>query len=277
MKQRYENIKLVAMDLDGTLLAAGKVIAESAVNAIRQGFRSGLHMAIATGRDRDFIVELLTRHNLDSPTSGHTWILISEERYIYFWRDTLVGLEPWNEAVARREGGCLPESQATSERLLPALMELDPDLKRMTHREEGADGIVEFFFSSSGRAQQGEQLFHDAFATSQSELHAVRNGRGVAIRHRSATKGNALRECARHLDIDHSNILAIGDGPNDLSMLDGAFGFLPATVANAAPEVIAAVSRHERGFVASGSVGDGVAEILSQVEDAISREARKRA
>ncbi len=72
-----------------------------------------------------------------------------------------------------------------------------------------------------------------------------------------AHKGAALAKLAAHLGFGIENVMALGDGLNDLTMVrDAGFG---VAVANAVPEVLAAAK-----FVAPSNEDDGVAEAIGR-------------
>lgn len=75
--------------------------------------------------------------------------------------------------------------------------------------------------------------------------------------HPRATKGQALATVAQYLGVRREAVLAIGDGYNDLDML--AFAGLGAVVGNARPE-----ARAVAGYVATASEDAGVAEIIER-------------
>lgn len=77
------------------------------------------------------------------------------------------------------------------------------------------------------------------------------------ITHREVTKGRGLAELCSHLGIRADEVLAVGDGWNDLEMLE--FAGLGAVVANA-PEGLKA----KADYVAAGSHYHGVIEIMEK-------------
>ena len=83
----------------------------------------------------------------------------------------------------------------------------------------------------------------------------------VDVRSVPFTKGLAVSELARHLGINRDAILAIGNGHNDISMLDGGIAGLTGCPANSEPEVIEAVHR-AGGHIAAGNSLAGVIEIM---------------
>ena len=83
----------------------------------------------------------------------------------------------------------------------------------------------------------------------------------VDIRPVPYTKGLALAELARRLAIPPANVLAIGDGHNDLSMLTRGIAGMTGCPANAVPEVMQAVCE-SGGHMADNRSLAGVMEIL---------------
>ncbi|MEI6125409.1 MAG: HAD hydrolase family protein [Pseudomonadota bacterium] len=81
------------------------------------------------------------------------------------------------------------------------------------------------------------------------------------ILHASFSKANVLRHCAEQLGVAAHNIIAIGDGINDISMLNGLVTPLVGCPANASREVIDAVTA-AGGMVADAPAASGTLQIL---------------
>jgi hypothetical protein len=75
--------------------------------------------------------------------------------------------------------------------------------------------------------------------------------------HIEATKGNALAFLAAHFGIKREEVIAVGDGYNDLDMLD--YAGLGVVVANARDEI-----KKFADYVTSAPYGDGVVEVLEK-------------
>ncbi len=94
----------------------------------------------------------------------------------------------------------------------------------------------------------------------------------VDIRTVPFTKGLALGELADHLGVSPAHILAIGNGHNDISMLDGSVAKLTGCPENAEVDVMAVVKR-SGGHIASKRILGGVIEIMdAYLEDKVSSE-----
>jgi HAD superfamily hydrolase (TIGR01484 family) len=81
------------------------------------------------------------------------------------------------------------------------------------------------------------------------------------ILHAAFSKGKVLGKCAELLGVPKGNIIAVGDGVNDITMLDGSVTPLVGCPANASREVIAAV-RAAGGVVAEAASAAGTLHIL---------------
>lgn len=93
-------VRVVAFDLDGTILEPGKIISSEVIKALRSLRDCGVRSVIASGRPVDFQLELLQRYALGAD-SGCFQALVCDERELYV-RDvstTVAGFRPdeeWN-------------------------------------------------------------------------------------------------------------------------------------------------------------------------------------
>jgi HAD superfamily hydrolase (TIGR01484 family) len=104
------------------------------------------------------------------------------------------------------------------------------------------------------------------------ELRVFQFHQEVDIRTVPFTKGLALGELADRLSISAAHVLAIGNGHNDISMLDGSVAKLTGCPSNAEIDVMGVVNQ-VRGHIASRKVLGGVIEILdAYLNDSVSSE-----
>ena len=89
--------------------------------------------------------------------------------------------------------------------------------------------------------------------------------RDVDVRFVPATKGMAVSELARRLDVPREEIMAIGNGQNDISMLDGTVAAMTGCPANSEEGVRATVHR-AGGHLARQRSLFGVLEVLEAYE-----------
>jgi hypothetical protein len=96
---RAADVRLVALDIDGTLLEPDKTIAPELRQSLRELRGRGVELTTASGRPVDFQIELLQRYNLTELFSA----LITDERELYLAEgSSFVPYEEWNQKVRRR-------------------------------------------------------------------------------------------------------------------------------------------------------------------------------
>lgn len=274
-------IRLLALDIDGTLLDSDGHVPEANVRAVARAIDAGVMVVLATGRRFDFARPIFEQ--LPSPLS----LILS------------------NGAVVKTRQG-----ETLVRHLLPRDVARDV-LRRVPHHR--GDASVTF-----DRAREGQVVFevidwehprhHRFFATNRPYLSEVTpledcltedpiqimfsggcaemrlvlgllqssangNGRGrqayevtlteylhrdfslVDVTRAGCSKGAALRELAAQHGITPREVMAVGDNLNDLAMLE--FAGTPVLMANALPELRA------RGWAVTGSNdGAGVAQAI---------------
>ncbi|MFE5321143.1 HAD family hydrolase [Paenibacillus sp. NPDC056579] len=260
-------MRLIAVDLDGTLLGGTSDkygFLPAGVDALRQAVGRSKLAAIVTGRDLPFILELLRREGIVPEQEGWPQLIISEERLIHYLDEhgDYVPETEWNEAVERAERSRFADIVPAVASLLEGkLAEVDAASRRCEGAKEEARGFVEVLFSNADSARAGEAVLADWLRQSGLPYYTVRNVAGVSIRHSTVGKGPVLFRACQMLQVPPGEALVIGDSCNDLSMLDGGFGFKAAVPGNAEEEVKARI-RPPQGYIAAGRYGDGVAEAI---------------
>lgn len=97
------------------------------------------------------------------------------------------------------------------------------------------------------------------------EAAVHRNGTLITIYHKMSGKGNALLEASKELGLKPSEVLAIGDNYNDITMIDGKLGFIGGCVGNA-DDNIKNIVRSGGGYVGNGTAHKGILDIIKQIE-----------
>ncbi|HZC26543.1 MAG TPA: HAD family hydrolase [Actinopolymorphaceae bacterium] len=260
------SVRVVALDLDGTILEPGKVITDQVIDALRSLRERGIRCVTASGRPVDFQLALLDRHGLGAD-SGCFQALITDERELHLCETAAEGArfrpdEEWNDQVHRRwrrlAGTATHWLERAREearrRALPGRIELKLD-------EVEPRGLATIGFDNPESAAVICDWLSDQLVGVEG-LACNRNVTLVQIYDESAGKGNVLARLAKLWLVEPAEVLAIGDTKNDEVMLDGSLGYLAATVANADDDIKTAV-RRSGGYVASGRIGAGVIEALA--------------
>jgi HAD superfamily hydrolase (TIGR01484 family) len=250
-------IKLVVLDLDGTLLDPSGLIDPYTCTVLEKITRDGVVITIATGRPFQRTL-LPLRENQVYPGSTFPQFLICEERDIYELQSGEYYPQLENSELHSQEVKLLP----ISHQLLSRLTEIAPSLEFAVNNSysQQTRGFLELYFVTRTEAEEAVRILVDLSRAT--PLKVVRNGRNVCLRAKSSGKGEALVRLARMMKLELSEIVAVGDSHNDLAML--TCGVRPATTANADEEIRAAVAR-QGGYVAAASHSRGVGEILKHL------------
>ena len=243
------DIRLIALDLDGTLLNSEKKLTPENEAALRRASEAGIEIVPATGRFYggmpDFIRELpfvryaITINGaqvLDTGTGESVYraeIPVADAVRMMEYLDRLpviydCYMDGWGWMTSSMQ------EKAAEYAPTPPVPELKAYL-----RDTGRDvqKVQAFFHDLDLRARTIDELrllFPDAAVTT-----SISNN--MEINHKDAQKGKALAGLVSHLGIDVSETVAFGDDMNDLSMIETAG--IGVAMANAAPDLIKSADR----------------------------------
>lgn len=258
-----EAIRLVAFDLDGTILEGGNRIVPTLLIALRDLASVGICCVTATGRPLDFQLELLARHGM-GPASHVFKALIADERELHVLdeRGAYRPHEEWNAPVRRRWLDLHPIATSWLERgQAEAARQEWPASSHLNGPISAERGLAALSFRHVEHAEMIRAWLQSQIADAAVPIACNRNVREVQLHDIRAGKGAVLAELAQLWGLRPQQMLAIGDSDNDRSMLDGTLGFRCATVANA-DSAIKGLVRAQGGYVAAATGGAGVAEVL---------------
>ena len=268
-------IRLIGIDIDGTLLDGSGAVSESNQQAIEKVVALGVHVALVTGRSYSFarptanhlpteITLIVSNGAVERSMTGKTLarrllprqvakrVLRSMHKYreataLIFDRDDARQLlfESMDWENPNRKGywahnkslidQCTPLEDALTED--PIQVMFNGSVEDMRLLVSSLDGGTDF-----------------AVALTEYE---ERNFSLVDVTAPSATKGCALKWRAEHLGLKRDEVMAIGDNLNDLDMLE--FAGLPVVMGNAVRPL------KERGWFITGShEQSGLADALNQ-------------
>ncbi len=225
-------IRFIAVDIDGTLTFRNRKLDIAGVSALRKAEDSGLPVVLATGNVLAFAETAATLLGTSGPLiaedGGIVFDLTSEREYMLSDRvEADRGL-----AALEREFGPLEQTRSSAARLTGLT------LKRTIEA-----GAAEELFRREGL-----------------DLVAVDSGFAIHFRSPSVNKGNALRKVASLLKVSLVEIAAVGDGPNDIEMLEVAgLSFAVANSDEAVKRVCTYVTKEPHGK----GVAEAVEKILS--------------
>jgi hypothetical protein len=243
-------IRLISTDFDGTLFAEFEnppvPIGLQQLLAALQA--QGTRWVINTGRDMSSLMESLVRSRLSVLPD----YLVLVEREIYVREGAhYVPLTEWNRACTLAHAALFDRVRLD----IPRLAEWINDRFEATVYE---DAFSPFCLIAGDNGDADRIVVHlEDYCRAFPELTVVRNDVYARFSHVGFSKGTALSELARRLEIPAKSVLAAGDHWNDLPMLRRErAGYLvaPANAIDAVKESV----RNQGGFVSDENCGSGV-------------------
>ncbi len=258
-------VRLIALDLDGTVLGPGRHIAPAAHEALRAAEAAGVLVVLASGRMLRSAAGVQAALGLSGPIIAYNggMVRLPDGRG---WEDPVP--LPAARAISRlcQERGYFVQCYYGDRLCVPA------DGPRAQEYAEIAGVPFEVDPAAVFDPPQPptKQLVIEPVERQPEVREAVRAAAAGAVELANSYphylevsaagvhKGAALARLAQALGVPRAAVMAVGDGENDLSML--RYAGVPAAVGNAVPglRAIAAVR-------AAASYGDGVAEVVRRV------------
>jgi hypothetical protein len=259
---RNGKVRLIALDLDGTLMMPGNIISDANADAVRDAVRAGVHIVLATSR-----WYLLAKHTADtlgirSPIICHNGAMIRDPIDGARLLQLDVPAAPAREVAAIADEGRYESMVTVDDTTYMLTRRPDIDPRRLPHGmvrtqrlsdhvAHGAEGFLIFGQDACDafRARLGERyagVLNLAYGYSETFPPYLN------IVHADADKGRALRLVCEHVGVPVQQAMAIGDAAPDLRMMHAAG--LGMAMGNAPDEVKA-----EADVVGPSNLEDGVA------------------
>ncbi|HKT47367.1 MAG TPA: Cof-type HAD-IIB family hydrolase [Candidatus Acidoferrales bacterium] len=255
-KQPTRRVRLIALDIDGTLLDSRWQVPAANREAIEEASRRGIEVALVTGRRYDFAMPVALQLNCALTMIVNNGALIrtkdGETRLRHLLprstaRKVLRATQNW------REGAALifdrhRENQLMVERLDPAdtlrypyysrnrefIGEQKPLEKALTE-----DPIQVMLTGEVAAMREAEAALREASFAHEYALAVTRyepkNFAMIDVVHPICSKGFALAEWVAVRGMDRDEVMAIGDNHNDREMLE--FAGIPVVMGNCVPEL----------------------------------------
>ena len=286
-------IKLIASDMDGTLLNSRHDIDNESVEAIRNAVDAGIIFAISTGREYDNVEPFLKKHNIKCQCilmngaeyrdeSGNIVEVINIDIDIAKQIIHILNKEKVSARIFTNKGVYTSDTKEEAlKEMTYRTMAFNPN---MTVEEAMENAKKQPYFVQLKYINDMDEFLKSGieirkFVAFNKDIELINNlkkeigkFKGIAvsssfednieITHMTAQKGIILAKVAEEMGIDRSEVMVIGDSFNDYSM----FEVFEESVAmeNAVPEI-----KEIAKYITDTNDNLGVAKAINKVVDEI--------
>src|SRR5262245_53541488 len=272
-------IRLLAIDIDGTLLNPQFIISDADMAAVRRAHHAGVEVMLVTGRRHTFALPIAQQFGFDlwiSSSNGAVTRSLSGET---FHRDLLpqqVCRQLCSEMKDFRGNTVLTfDIEGKGAIVLERMEELTASIQRWLEKNlQYIDFVIPIENSLTrdpvqamfcGPIERMHQALAALAASSLSQQitvlrteYPIRDLSIVDVLNQGCSKGHALERWANYRGIPREQVMAVGDNYNDVEML--AFAGVPFIMGNASVEL------RERGWQVTLPIDrNGVAADIEQV------------
>ena len=258
--------KLMAVDIDGTLLNSKGELTEKTKEAIRLGVQNGLIFTIATGRPVQGVEYLNRALGLDLPFITYNGAMVVMGRSGKILYEQRLSFEDSRDIIELGKKYSTAQMIWVNNGLFVTIMDERADrYKRIGRVEpvlaENTDELIkngttkvlwydeveniEKYQSEAGKVLKDTVVYH----TSQPYF--------LEFVDKNASKAIAMEKLGEHYGIKRSEMIAVGDGYNDLSMIE--YAGLGVAMENSPGEL-----KEKADYVTLSNDEDGVAHVIDQ-------------
>ena len=268
-------IRMIGLDLDGTLLTGDKRLTEGNREALTRAAESGVIVVPVTGRPLSGIPEQIRELPFIRYMITSNGAVTTDRSGGYPIRERCMARETAEKTLRAAQGeriileyftGGYGYHDSVTHELLWKKFENTPILRYL---EKSRIPVEDLYgrLRESRRGIENLSIMCPTPEVKESILSRVKGIEGIRIIYpwptdleitsMDADKGEALLSLAAGLGINREEVMAMGDGNNDLGLMNAAG--LSVAMGNSSPEVLAAAD-----FQTSDNEHDGVAEAISR-------------
>jgi len=283
-------IKLIAADMDGTLIGKNREISKENIEAIKEAQKNGIKFAIATGRAYCDVEPLLHKYDLQCDcvvlngaeyrdVNGniveHTYI---EKSRVVEILDTMKSKDISIEIYTDDGFYTTNTKEETLEGMVKRSLAFHPELKDEEEKIKYAKNNLHFknmkYITDMNKFLKRDNKVAKfvSFAQSEEIINKLRKkmevlkglavsgsfGTNIEVNHMDAEKGKILAKVAQKLKIRKDEVVVLGDGLNDYSMFkefENSFA-----MANAVDEI-----KEVAKYITDTNVNSGVAKAIHRI------------
>src|ERR1700730_17708932 len=249
-------VKLIALDIDGTLLDSRWTLPEANRAAIAEATRRGIEVALVTGRRYDFALPIAAELGVPLTMIVSNGALIRTQDGKTHLRhllpcetatSVLAITKPWRDCAAvifdrPRENQVMLEVLATDDPIRSAYYARNKEFVGQAVPLEDCltEDPLQVMLCGKVRPMRDAEVLLQAAQEMQdfkvaSTVYESRDFAMIDVLHPRCSKGAALAEWAALRGLAREEIMAVGDNHNDLEML--TFVGIPVVMGNCVPEL----------------------------------------
>jgi Cof subfamily protein (haloacid dehalogenase superfamily) len=259
-------IQLVAIDMDGTLLNSRHQLSPGNEAALRRAQEAGIQIVFATGKTRTSAIPIIDKLKLATPGVYSQGLVVYDGDGSILYERRLAGSLARKVADFVQEANCSMVAYSGDD-IVTSVRDAYTDVFIKYHEPApiaygswtavfAARPINKFIIvSTRERIDQIRPRLEQAIGHEATIVQAL--DYMVEILPPGASKGDGLRRVLAHLQVDPAQVMAIGDGENDVEML--ALAGVGVAMGNAMP-----AARQAADLVTGTNDEDGVAQALAR-------------
>lgn len=257
--------------MDGTLLNSNNQVSERTQEAIEEAKKKGVHIILSTGRILKSALSYSQSLNLNNPIIAcNGAIIVDEYSNIIYKRPMEKSVVRDIENLAKKENiycHFYDESRFYSRMRVEEILRfynegngnMNIDIKVFENIEEIVQAndlnVYKFIFIDDNR---------DKLQELRKQLNSLGNintssswGNNIEAMGLNVSKGEAIKELCNRLNINQSEVIAIGDSENDLSMIH--FAGLGVAMGNGDENI-----KRQSDYITDSNDEDGVAKVIEK-------------
>jgi Cof subfamily protein (haloacid dehalogenase superfamily) len=258
-------VRLIALDIDGTLLDSRWQISEANRAAIAEAARRGIEVALVTGRRYDFAMPVA--HKLDAPLTmivNNGALIRSKEgqTHLRHLLPRMIAEQVLRLTLPWRDGAAVIFDRPVEKQLMLELLDPDDSLRYAYYSRNlqfiglakplesclTEDPIQVMLSGKVAPMRDAEAALRGAAFAEEFALavtcYESKDFAMIDVINPACSKGSSLAEWAALRGFAREEVMAIGDNHNDLEML--TFAGIPVVMGNSVPE-LKAYGWHETG------------------------------
>lgn len=249
-------IRLLALDIDGTLLNPQFQISEADMAALHRAREAGIEVVLVTGRRHDFALPIARQLGFDLWLISSNGAITRSLQGETFYRDLLPAetCRRLCQAMVEFRGNTVLtfDRRGKGSIVLEHMNELENSIRRWLEKNQEyidfvipvensliTDPVQAMFCGPIPRMQQALAALDACHLAQQITVlrteYPARDLSIVDVLNHGCSKGHALERWAEHRRIRRDQVMAIGDNYNDIEML--AFAGYPVIMGNASADL----------------------------------------